>query len=114
MTLPPSPPPLVQDSPLAAYLHGPLARQLAKVREQLLGAPQELKAQLEAAIDLFYERMQELPELLGLDLGPKSGRLPGAPRIGLAVASALCWPSGRLAAGLPAARHASGAVLCLR
>jgi hypothetical protein len=57
---------------------------VADVKAQLLGAPDGLKQQLEAAVDDFYERLQGIPELLGLDLGPKSGRhSAGSPRAGL-------------------------------
>jgi hypothetical protein len=54
-------------------VYGPLARTFADVKAQLVDAPDGLKQQLEKAVDDFYGRMQDIPELLGLDLGPKSG-----------------------------------------
>jgi hypothetical protein len=62
----------LQDSPLSLYLRGPLARQVAQVKDELLAGPKELQQELAAAVDDFYERLQGIPELLGLDLGPKS------------------------------------------
>lgn len=67
---------LLQDSPLALYLRGPMARKVAQVKEELLAGPRELQQQLAGAVDDFYERLQGIPELLGLDLGPQSEQHP--------------------------------------
>jgi hypothetical protein len=83
-------------------VHGPLARTVAETKAQLLGAPDGLRQQLEAAVDDFYERMQGIPELLGLDLGPKSGQQQQQQRAGCVRAAlqarragarpaAACW-----------------------
>lgn len=53
---------------------------MAQIKDELLAGPQELQQELAAAVDDFYERLQGIPELLGLDLGPKSealAQLPG-------------------------------------